>query len=377
MRTRIIITAALGAIPAGGACAQGETFTFAEVGGQPLRLDFYEPLAGEGPAPLIIWIHGGGWRGGTRAGTGPTLGFREHGYAVASVDYRLTGQAGQWGSEPVVWPAQAHDVKAAVRWLRDNAEPLGVDPCAFIAWGSSAGGHLAAVLGTSNGDPFLEGGVGDHAAASSDVQLAVDYYGPSDLLLMNFDVTTPPGSMIDHDAVNSPESFLLGSEIHGHSVGDIRSHIGDPDAPWPALVSLARSAAPARLATDAASNVPMFIAHGEQDTSVAIGQSERLLDALTDAGTPAEMVRVPDAGHGLPGSVADLVRPWLDAQLEALPACGCVADLVPDGILDLADVTAFAAGFMAMDPIADLNGDGIFDLSDLGAFITAFIAGCG
>lgn len=357
--------------------AQPTTYTFAEVGGEPLLLDFYEPtVVVETPAPLIIWIHGGGWRGGTRAGTGSSLGLRQHGYAAASVDYRLTGQAGQWGDEPVTWPAQAHDVKAAVRWLRANASDLGIDPCTFIAWGSSAGGHLAALLGTTNGHPTLEGSVGAHTGVSSDVQLAVDYFGPADLLFMNADVTDPPGSIIDHDAIDSPESLLLGAEVHGHSVGDIRAHLGDPNDPWPELVALARSAAPARLANHAPSNVPMFIAHGDADSSVPIGQSERLRDALAGAGTPVEFLVVPGAGHGLPNAIADDVRAWLAAQRPLLPLCGCIADLDPDGVLDLGDINAFVGAFTAQDPAADLDGSGVFDLADLGLFVAAFQSGC-
>ncbi len=355
-----------------------QIFPYATINGRELHLDFYPATAGNGPHPLIIWIHGGGWAAGSRAGTGPSLRFRADGYAVASIDYRLTSQAGQWGDAPVTWPAQAHDIKAAVRFLRANADNLDVDPCAFIAWGSSAGGHLAAILGTSTNHPFLEGSVGNHLAVSSAVQLAVDYYGPTELLLMNSDVTDPPGSQIDHDAVNSPESRLLGADLHGHSIADIRNNLNNPADPWPALRQLAHTAAPARLAIHAASNVPMFIAHGELDTSVPTNQSQRLADTLTNAGTTNTFVRVPDAGHGLPGSVADLVAGWLDQQLPALAPCGCAADLAPPtGALSFADIAAFLAAFNTQQPAADLALPvGELTFADITAFLAAFAAGC-
>lgn len=352
------------------------TYTYAEIQGHPLQLEYYEPNSGIGPAPLIIWIHGGGWSNGTRFNTGPSLGFLNQGFAVASLDYRLTTQAGDWGSASVVWPAQAHDIKAAVRWLRANAGTLGVDPCSFISWGSSAGGHLSAILGTSNGHPFLEGTLGDHVGVSSDVQLSVDYFGPTEPLFMNLDVTDPPGSTIDHDAVNSPESRLLGSDVHGHSVGDIRAHLGDPSEPWPELRLLALTASPAKLAENPIGSVPMFIAHGEEDTTVPIGQSQRLYDAMSTAGTPVEFLRVPDAGHGLPNAIADDVLAWLQSRLP-LPACGCDADVAqPFGVLDQSDVLAFITLLDDHSTDADIDGDGAFTMFDLLEYLVLYDAGC-
>lgn len=384
--TRVCVGALLGVVCAlaGPARAQPDTYTFATVGGVggvggvALELDFYPALAGSGPSPVIVWIHGGGWRSGSRANTGPSLVFRQAGYAVASVSYRLTTQAGLYSPEPVVWPAQAHDVKAAVRWLRANASGLGVDPCAFIAWGSSAGGHLAAVLGTTNGDAFLEGTLGDHLGVSSDVQLAVSYFGPTDLLFMGLDVTDPPGTTVDHDAADSGVSLLLGSGVHGLSVGEIRANIGSDQEPWVSLVRLASSGSPAQAALDAASNAPMFIAHGTADDVVPVAQSVRLYDALRLAGTESEYLPVTGAGHGvLPGALFRLSS-WLTAQRAALPACSCVADLAaPFGELTFADVSAFLAAFTSQDPAADLAGPaGEFTFADVGAFLGAFSAGC-
>jgi BD-FAE protein len=126
-------------------------------GARPLELDLYLPAAR--PAPVVVFVHGGGWRLGSRHSAGPAFpgtsaleAVAQAGIAVASVDHRLSGEA--------VWPAQLHDVKAAVRWLRARAGDLGVDPERVYAWGESAGGHLAALLGLTAGDPELEGDVG-------------------------------------------------------------------------------------------------------------------------------------------------------------------------------------------------------------------------
>ncbi len=366
------------------ASAQPDTYTFATVGGVggvggvALELDFYPALSGDGPSPLIVWIHGGGWQNGSKANTGASLVFRQAGYAVASVSYRLTTQGDLYSPAPVVWPAQAHDVKAAVRWLRANASDLGVDPCAFIAWGLSAGGHLAAVLGTTNGDAFLEGTLGDYPGVSSDVQLAVSFYGPADLLFLSLDVTDPPGTTVAHDAADSGVSLLLGSGVHGLSVGEIRANIDSTEEPWVSLVHLASTGSPAQAALDATSNVPMFIAHGTADDVVPIGQSVRLYDALRLAGTEAEYLPVQGAGHGvLPGALGRL-SPWLAARLAALPSCDCLADLAaPFGELTFADVSFFLAAFASQDPAADLAAPaGEFTFADVGAFLGAFSAGC-
>ncbi|MEZ6242527.1 MAG: alpha/beta hydrolase [Phycisphaerales bacterium] len=379
---RFVTRLALGlclVLPSSFASAQLETYTYAQINGVPIQLDLRRP-ASDHPTPLIIWIHGGGWLGGTRVLPSFLETFLDDGYAIAGIDYRLTSQAGQWNGASVTWPAQIHDCKGAVRWLRAHADSLNLDPCAFIVWGSSAGGHLSAVLGTSNSDPLLEGTVGDFDNVSSDIQLAVDYFGPADLLFMNPDVTDPPGSIIDHDDVNSPESILLGSATTGVSVGQIRAHLGDPNSPWPALVQLARSASPARLAQQPAGNVPMFIAHGEQDTSVPFAQSVRLRDALTAVGDDVAFRPVPDVGHGLatfPTEIADEVKVWLDVQLAALPPCGCIADLTGDGTLNFADVVFFLNDFAAQKPSADFALPiGLWDFSDVVAFLVAFASGC-
>jgi acetyl esterase/lipase len=368
---------ALAALPTAAHAQTTQTLTFAEVGGRPLQLDLRTPDGpAAGPRPLVISIHGGGWSSGRRSFPLFTRGLLEDGYAVAAIEYRLTSQAGQWGDEQVYWPAQIHDCKAAVRWLRANADALGLDPCRFIVWGPSAGGHLAAVLGTSNGNAQLEGDVGEFDGVSSDVQLAVDYFGPTDILFLKPDVTDPPGARNDHDAVDSNPSRLLGSEVHGISVGEIRDRLGDPSEPWASLAALASSASPAQLALDATSNVPMFIAHGQMDDIVPYRQSVRLHDALTAVGAEHVFITEPDAGHSMPLSVAVRVRAWLADRVPALSPCGCAADLDGDGELTVFDFLMFQNLFGVGDPIADFDGDGALTVFDFLAFQNAFDAGC-
>ena len=143
------------------------------------KLDLFVPEKADGPLPLIIWVHGGGWQNGSKDGCPPLRdGYTERGYAVASINYRLSGHA--------VFPAQIEDCKAAIRWLRAHAKEYNLDPQRFGVWGSSAGGHLVALIGTS-GD-VKEFDVGANLDQSSRVQAVCDYYGPTDFTVF---VTTP------------------------------------------------------------------------------------------------------------------------------------------------------------------------------------------
>lgn len=157
------------------------------------KLDLYLPDQGENH-PLLIWVHGGAFRVGSKAGSehDPVpIHYIEQGYAVASLNYRL--------SQHAIFPAQIQDCKAAVRWLRAHAAQFKLNPRRFGAWGPSAGGHLVAMLGTTGHVGEYE--VGEHLAQSSRVQCVVDYYGPTDFLQM--DSQRLPDGMI-HDTPDSP-----------------------------------------------------------------------------------------------------------------------------------------------------------------------------
>src|SRR5262245_55893196 len=158
------------------------------------RLDLYVPAKTGAPLPVIVWVHGGAWLGGSKEGGGPALPFVGKGYAVASINYRL--------SQHAKFPAQIEDCKAAIRWLRANAKTYNLDPNHFGVWGASAGGHLVALLGTSGDVKDLEGDDGT-PDQSSRVQAVVDWFGPTDFTKMG-------GS---HDQPDSPEAKLVGGPV--------------------------------------------------------------------------------------------------------------------------------------------------------------------
>jgi acetyl esterase/lipase len=236
-------------------------------GARPLELDLYLP-AGDGPAPVVVFLHGGGWRLGSRRSGGPafpgsTLFDRvaQAGIAVASVDYRLSGEA--------VWPAQVHDAKAAVRWLRARAGELGVDPDRVAAWGESAGGHLAELVGLTAGDAALEGDVGVTGPSSAVVAVAA-WYAPSDLAGFAGDADADPAD------ATTREAQLLG-------------------APPAAVPERAAEASPV---THAAAGAPPFLLlHGRADRFVPCVQSERLAAALRAANADVELHTYEGADH--------------------------------------------------------------------------------
>jgi acetyl esterase/lipase len=232
--------------------------------GRTMLLDLYLPEKGDKPLPLIIWIHGGAWKTGSKDNPSPALRFTAEGYAVAHVGYRLSQEA--------KFPAQIHDCKAAVRWLRANAAKYNLDPNKFAAWGGSAGGHLVALLGTSGGVAELEGNVND-LKESSRVQAVVDWFGPTDFLLNPNPQSAP----------DSPVAQLLGG-------------------PVPENREKAAKASPITYVSKDAP--PFLIMHGDQDHTVPFRQSEILYAALKKVGVDATLVPMKGAGHGFGGSEA-------------------------------------------------------------------------
>ncbi|MEO8673243.1 MAG: prolyl oligopeptidase family serine peptidase, partial [Tahibacter sp.] len=179
-------------------------------------------------------------------------------------------------------------------------------------------GHLAALAGTSGNDSTLEGSVGGHATVSSRVQAVVDYYGPVDLLQLNPDVTTPPGSALNHDAPSAPGSLLIGFSATGQGLGVLRANAENPNSPFPMYRALAQAANPINFID--AEDPPFLIVHGTADPQVAIRQSERLRDALRVAGHDPAFIAVPGAGHGeFPSSVQQSAIDFLATTLTATP----------------------------------------------------------
>lgn len=362
----------------GSACAQPvpthDDVVYATVGGRELVLDLYIPDDRPGPYPVVFWIHGGGWSGGSNASPAFVRPLGAMGVAVASVQYRLTSQAALFGGEPVIWPAQIHDVKAAVRFVRANAEMYNLDPDRFASWGTSAGGHLSAVLGLTSGNAFLEGSVGDHVGTSSAIRVAVDYFGPADLMRMDLDVTDPPGSSIEHDAPTSPESRLVGWDQPGQGIGDIRAHLGNPVPPYDEFIPLVLSASP--IVSVDAMDSPIFIGHGAQDTSVPVNQSRRLADMCDQMGVVHEFVIAPNAGHGLLGRGVDYAAMRFLTTHLGIGERFCAADTNVDGALTPSDFNAWIASFNESNPACDQNGDRACTASDFTAWIANFHLGC-
>lgn len=237
-------------------------------GFRPLQMDITVP-AGRAPVPVVLYLHGGGFRvGHHRDWPRLVTTLTGNGFATATVQYRLSAEA--------TFPAALHDVKAAVRFLRQHALELGIDAERIGAWGRSAGGYFAAMLATTAGDPELDGAEG-LADGSTGIRAGVSWYGPADL------ATQPrhgPPSWHNTDPGRSPEALWLGAPVH-------------------TVPELAALASP--LTHVSGTSAPLMLVHGDRDDGVPIDQSERLADAYRAAGATVELIRVPGGDHGLAG----------------------------------------------------------------------------
>jgi acetyl esterase/lipase len=234
--------------------------------------------------PMIVFIHGGGWKNGSKEGMiGKLAPYLKTGsFAAASINYRLSGEA--------IWPSQIHDCKAAIRWLKGNSKKYGFDAGRLAVWGNSAGGHLVAMMGVSGGVKSLEGQLGKHLDQKSRVNCVVDFCGPTHLLSMG---KFP--SRIDHDSPNSPESQLIGGAIQENK-------------------KPANNASPITYVTK--DDAPILIVHGTDDPLVPFNQGKFFHLALLKAGVKSEFLGMEGMGHGLGGTEVDSrVRKFLESQL--------------------------------------------------------------
>jgi len=285
---RLIVAVSLATAASGAWAAESsrvhKDVEFAKVDGQSLKLDVYLPATSD--SALVVWIHGGGWRAGSKERC-PVTWLTEHGYAVASISYRLTDKA--------IFPAQIHDCKAAVRWLRANAERFGYRTDRMAVAGSSAGGHLAALMGTSGGVKQLEGTVGGNLDQPSRVDAVVDFYGATDFVLRS--KTQPQRANKEGSVVYR----LLG---------------GGADQ----KVDLAKQASAAFHVTP--DDPPFLVFHGDRDKTVLLDQSQRILEVYSKAKLPIQLHVLKGAGHGgsefFTGRRRELVVEFLDKHLAAV-----------------------------------------------------------
>lgn len=258
-------------------------------GGDPAQvLDLYLPeQPGDKPWPVVVWVHGGGWNGGSKAG-GYCHYLIKEGYAVASVEYRFSRKA--------IFPAQIQDCQAAIRWLRANSAKYNLDADHIGAIGGSAGGHLVSLLGTAGGKNAFAP-IGGNENQSDRVQAVVDLFGPT-----NFNSVM---SQAAKDKINDGYNLSTGGQ----------------GSPYTALIGVPRLGADEakELAASPVHYIsndcpPFLIIHGTADRSVPYAQGEELYNALVNAGVKSALQTFPNVGHG--GPVFD-ANPLLHKQIQS------------------------------------------------------------
>ncbi|MBL8828729.1 MAG: alpha/beta hydrolase [Planctomycetaceae bacterium] len=253
------------------------------------QLDLYLPKERGGkPLPVIVFIHGGGWSGGDRKGyaLGAAQMAASGEYVGVSVGYRLSAE--------VKWPAQIHDCKAAIRWIRAHAKELNLDTDHIGCTGGSAGGHLVTLLGLTSASKALEGEVGEHTGESSRVTCVINFCGPSDL-------TVP---LMQGEAAKKDDPAVAG--LIGGGIEAKRD--------------VAQAASPLTYVT--AQAVPIMTVHGTKDLRVNYEQGVNLDAALKKAGAKSYLVPVVNAGHGIPISLVlqNRMKQFWDLYLRGVTA---------------------------------------------------------
>lgn len=253
-----------------------------------LLLDLYLPQTQSSePSPLLIYIHGGGWREFSKE-ICPGEIVAQKGWAIACINYRYSTEA--------IFPAQIYDAKGAVRWLRANAQDYNLDPKRFGAWGASAGGHLSALLGTSGGVAALEGTQGNLDYSSS-VQAVSNWYGPTDFTQVTPAFTEPISPKVLEEYRGQP--WYLYTVVTTQLLGGLVAQ--KPE--------LAQAANPITYIDP--QDPPFMVLHGDLDKIVPVSQSEILVSALQSEGVPVTFVRKPEMTHSYQGENGEKFDPEL------------------------------------------------------------------
>lgn len=251
---------------------------YSHAAGSARFADMYIPATALRRVPVVVWLHGGGWRFGDRRLAPDLRAFAQQSQlAVVSIDYRLSDEA--------KFPAPVEDVKTAVRWVRSIADRFGLNGDRLGLWGSSAGGHLAACAALSKENEFL----GDeHAEYSSAVQAVVDGYGPTNFGRIDTDRATMPNIGTDN------ESLAIGHVLPAGDPDSFESRLlGTPVSSSPHEVKVADPVHYVR-----GESAPFLILHGEADTLIPCSQSKYLFEALRGAGADATLVLFEKLKHG-------------------------------------------------------------------------------
>lgn len=256
-------------------------------GFRPLVVDVYTPRDRATPHPLVLYIHGGGWTGGHTRHSGALSDFpavlaklASEGFVVASLEYRLSGEA--------PFPAQLQDTRAALRYLKANAAKYGIDPARVGVWGGSAGGHLAALAATTCGDTHFD--PAPSAAGSECVQAAVTWYGVFDFApMLAREAAAPRGDNAMNALLRCKPAECASAAVADASPA---SHIDSRDPPF-------------------------LLIHGEKDAVVPVAQSREAEKLLKAAGVPVESLYIPGVDHSFIASTPEATRA---ATLEATNA---------------------------------------------------------
>ncbi|MGI8890091.1 MAG: alpha/beta hydrolase fold domain-containing protein [Chthoniobacterales bacterium] len=259
---------------------------YKHVDGHDLQLDIYSPKSVAHPLPVVLWIYVNRWSRGSK-NHGPALNLMAKGYIVVTLDCRLSGEA--------PFPAAIEDCKAAVRWIRAHAETYHFDPDHIGAWGHSAGGHLAALLGTSGGVADLEGPADSNSKYSSRVQAVCTMSGPSDL-----------------------PAFYQQISGSNEGMGPIARSSIDKFIGGPLEQNMAKAIAASPTTYASKEDPPFLIIHGENDDSIPVEQSEILAKKLKAAGVDTTLDIAKGRGHGVGGpSFAPEIIGFFDKHLKA------------------------------------------------------------